>query len=104
MSKFVFVYHGGSAPESQEAGEAVMAAWMSWFGELGAAIIVGGNPTGDAKTVGAGGSVTDGGGANPITGYSLIEASSLDAAVDLAKGCPILTGGGSVEVAATHEM
>ena len=81
-----------------------MAAWMSWFATLGAAVIDGGSPTWYARTVGAGGTVTNGGGANPVTGYSLINADNLDAAVDFAKGCPILTGGGTVEVAVAHEM
>ena len=56
-----------------------------------------------AKTVSAG-SVADGGGANPLTGYSLITAADLDAAVEAAKGCPILESGGSVEVAETIDM
>ena len=51
------------------------------------------------KTVAAGGSVQDGGGANPLTGYSIIEAGNIDQAVTLAKGCPIYAANGSVEVA-----
>ena len=31
----------------------------------------------------------------------MIKADSLDAAVKLAKGCPVLAGGGSIEVAET---
>jgi hypothetical protein len=33
-----------------------------------------------------------------LGGYSLIRATSLDTAVDLARGCPILSHGGTVEV------
>jgi hypothetical protein len=33
-----------------------------------------------------------------LGGYSLIRATSLDAAVDLARGCPILPHGGAVEI------
>ena len=61
-------------------------------------------PTGAAKTVSANGSITDGGGANPLNGYSLLTATDLDAAVGLAKGCPILSAGGSVEVAEAIDM
>ncbi len=104
MSKFLFVYHGGGAPESEEAGDQVMAAWMGWFGTLGAAVLDGGNPTGASSTIAADGSASDGGGANPATGYSLIEADSLEAAVELAKGCPQLASGGSVEVCETIDM
>lgn len=103
MSKFVFVYHGGNADAPTASPDDVMAAWGAWFGSLGAAIIDGGNPTGQAKTVGAN-SVVEGGGSNPITGYSLIDAESLEAAVELAKGCPVLQSGGTVEVAETFAM
>jgi hypothetical protein len=42
-----------------------------------------------------------GGGQNPVSGYSVIKADSLDAAVKLAKDCPVLLGGGTIEVAET---
>ncbi len=103
MPKYLYTYHGGSMPETPEEGEAMMAAWMSWFGQLGEAVVDGGNPTSMAKTVSAD-SVVDGGGANPATGYSLVNASDLDAAVEMAKGCPVLSSGGTVEVAELMEM
>ena len=48
--------------------------------------------------------VSDGGGANAATGYSLIEAENMDAAVTLAQGCPVLLGGASIEVAETFDV
>jgi len=57
MAKFVYLYTGGSMAETPEAQQQVMAAWGAWFGELGAAIIDGGNPFGAAASVGADGSV-----------------------------------------------
>ena len=99
MTKYVFAYHGGAMPESQDEQAAVMAAWGAWFGSLGDALVDGGNPTGASRTIVSDGSTSDGGGANPITGYSLVNATDLSAAVDIAKGCPILAAGGSVEVA-----
>jgi hypothetical protein len=58
-------------------------------------------PDRSAKTVSKGGAVSDTGGANPVTGYSVIKADTIDAAVQLAKACPILQDGGSVEVCET---
>jgi hypothetical protein len=105
MAKYLLVYHGGSMPEGDEAAQsAVMAAWGTWFQNLGPALADGGNPVGQAKTIASDGSVSDGGGANAATGYSLIEADSLDAAVELAKGCPVLGGGSSIEVAETFNV
>jgi len=101
MAKYLLVYHGGAMPEGEEAQAKVMAAWGAWFGTLGPALADGGNPVSQAKTISGDGAVSDGGGANPATGYSLIEADNLDAAVALAKGCPVLGGGASIEVAET---
>jgi hypothetical protein len=104
MTRYLLNYHGGGAPESPAEGEKVMKAWGDWMGSLGKALVDGGNPTGPAKTIAANGKVTEGGGANPSTGYSIIEAKNLEAAVDAAKGCPIFKSGGSVEVAELMPM
>ena len=104
MAKFALVFHGGSMPESEEEGAKVMAAWGAWMESLGSALTDPGNPFGDSTTINADGSTTAGGGANPASGYTLVDADSLDAAVALAKACPILDDGGSVEVAEALDM
>jgi hypothetical protein len=104
MAKYVFVYHGGGAPESEEEGAAAMQAWTEWFNSLGSAVIDAGHPTGASATVGSDGSSSPGGGANPVTGYSIISADGLDAALVAAKNCPQLASGGSVEVAETLDI
>jgi hypothetical protein len=104
MAKYLLVYHGGGMAETPAEQEKVMAAWGTWYGQLGAAVADGGNPVGAAKTVASNGSVSDGGGANPATGYTLITADNLDAAVAMSKGCPILMSGGSVEVCETFDV
>jgi hypothetical protein len=104
MPKYVLAYHGGGMSNTEAEQAAAMAAWGAWFGSLGDAVVDGGNPTGASRTVTADGSASDGGGSNPLTGYSLISATDLDAAVSLAKGCPILSSGGSVEVAEAIDM
>jgi hypothetical protein len=104
MAKYLLVYHGGSMPEGEEAQAKVMAAWGAWFQNLGPALADGGNPVSQTRTIASDGSVSAGGGANPSTGYSLIEADGIDAAVALAKGCPVLSGGASIEVAETFNV
>lgn len=102
MPKFVFAYHGGKMPESPEEGAAVMAKWQAWFASMGDAVVDGGAPVGPSKTVSAD-AVSDDGGANPLSGYSLVQAADFDAAIALAKGCPILDHG-TVEIAQTMDM
>jgi hypothetical protein len=104
MAKYLYVYHGGKGPESEEEVAEVLDAWGSWLGSMGAAVIDGGNPVGQSYTVNPDASVTDNGGANPASGYGLIEAADLDDALGKAKGCPILAAGGSVEVAEAIDM
>ena len=94
----MFAYSGGNGVAADEAErDAQMAKWGQWFGQLDSAVVDGGAPTGTAKTVGTGGSVRDGG-SRGLTGYSIVSADSLDSAVELAKGCPILETGGAVDV------
>ena len=104
MPKFIFAYHGGGKPETPEEGAAEMAKWEAWLGGMGGSCADMGAPVGMSKTVSAQG-VADNGGANPLSGYSVVEAADVDAACEMAKGCPILDGGkGTVEVAPIMEM
>jgi hypothetical protein len=104
MSKYLFVYHGGKMATNPADVKKVMDAWGKWFGSMGAAVIDGGNPVGKSSTVRSDGSVANDGGANPVSGYSLIEAPTLDEALKKAKDCPILGNGGSVEIAQAMDM
>lgn len=102
MGKFVFAYRGGSAPTSEAEGAKVMEAWIAWFGTLGAAVIDGGNPFGASMAIAADGSTKAA--TSGLSGYSVISADDLSAASTLAKGCPILAAGGSVEVFEAMDM
>lgn len=59
---------------------------------------------GPAKPTATNGSISDGGGNNLLAGYTVIEAPNLDAAVKLAKSCPQLASGGSIQVAETFDV
>lgn len=102
MGKYVFVYKGGTQPATEAEGAKVMEAWVGWFGTLGTAVVDGGNPFGASTAVASDGSTTAA--STGLGGYSIVSADSLSAAATLAKGCPILAAGGSVEVYETHDM
>ena len=99
MANYLLVFHGGAMPESPEEGAKVMQAWTAWFSELGEALVDGGNPASATKTIAPNGAVSDD--ASGPSGYSILKADSLDAAVALAKGCPVLHGGASIQVVET---
>lgn len=103
MGRFLFVYHGGGKPETEEGGQKAMEAWGNWFASMGDDVVDGGRPVGLSTTVTSDGSVVGDGGANPVTGYSVVDAKDLNDAIAKAKGCPILSSGGSVEIAETFE-
>jgi len=102
MPTYVFAYYGEPTFESREEGAEHMAKWQAWMGGLGDAIVNPGWPTGKPKTVSAAG-VSDGAGPNRLTGFSVVKADSIDAAVEMAKGCPHLEHG-TVDVAEAMEM
>lgn len=105
MSKYLFVYTGGSGmgeemtPAEQQAE---MALWMAWFSGLGEAVVDMGSPLPKSRTVSSDG-VTQSG-ASGLTGVSTISADSIEAAVEMAAGCPVIAAGGAVEVYETHDM
>lgn len=98
MTNYLYTYHGGGMPETEEEGATVMAAWEAWMGTLGAALVDPGNPVGPSATVAADGTTAAFHAEDTVTGYSIVSASDLDSAVELAKGCPIRDSGGWVEV------
>ena len=99
MTKFVFAYHGTTRPKD---GAQFMMRWKAWVKGLGGALVSPGLPLGQAKTISKGG-VTDGGGSNPLAGFSIIEAESLEAALALASDSPHLEIG-TIEVAEALDM
>jgi hypothetical protein len=103
MAKYLLLYEGGSMPETEAEQAAAMKAWDAWFHQIGGAVADAGNPfTPASKKVTADGSISAGAGS--ASGYSVLEADSLDAAADLAKGCPVLEGGASISVYETFEV
>lgn len=98
MANFVLLYTGGSAGTTPTEREKVMQAWGAWFGQLGDKIVDHGNPFGTQIKNLSNGSVHEGAVGTPATGYSILKADSLNAATELAKGCPVLQSGGKVTV------
>jgi hypothetical protein len=103
MAKYLLLYQGGSMPETEAEQAAVMKAWDGWFHELGSAVADGGNPfTPQTRSISSDGSVGER--APAASGYSVLEADSIDDAVSLAKGCPVLQGGASIAIYETFQV
>ncbi len=100
MSTYVFVYHAPmtpaeATPASPEEMEAVMAQWMAWAGSVGDRMVDFGTPL-------AGGVRVTPDSTSPstreVSGYSIIEADSMDDALALAQSHPHLTMPGGCEI------
>lgn len=101
MNDFLLIYQGGDPTwmeRSPEEIEAVMRRWGQWFEELEAS----GNLRNPGAALAPGGLALRKNGAEVVTdtpmaevkeligGYSVIQAESLEAAAELAKGSPFL--------------
>jgi hypothetical protein len=97
MAKFLFVYTGGAMETDPKKAQASMAAWTKWFQDMGKAVVDMGAQTKPGKVVSKSG-VKTGVTGEPVTGYSVISADNLDAAVTLAKKSPQTSGSGQIAV------
>jgi hypothetical protein len=107
MAKFLFVYRGGNdgyktmTPDELQQN---MQKWSTWIAEglqKGWLVDVGDALTAEGRVVNAKRVVTDGPfveSKEVVGGYSVVQADTIDAAAELAKGCPGLLTGGRVEV------
>ena len=92
MKRFLALYLGSASPEEKASSQLPddivakgMAAWAEWMTAHAAEIVDVGAPLGPTKlTSGTGVSDTR----NDVTGYVLVQAESLDAAVRLFEGHP----------------
>ncbi|RXK85322.1 YciI family protein [Filimonas effusa] len=108
MKEFVLIFRNSVDPASKlspEQMQQLLNDWMNWMGGIAAQdkLADKGNRLSmtESKTIAPGDIVTDG----PYTevkefinGFIVVKAVTIDEAVTLAKGCPILNIGGKVEV------
>jgi len=102
MAEFIIAYHGGKKPDSPEEGAKHMERWKAWLGALGDAVVNPGTPLGKSKMVSSGG-VSDADGPERLTGFSVVKAENIEAALEIAKECPFLEMG-TLEVAEVMSM
>lgn len=100
MTRYVFVYHAPAAPTdasppSPEEMAAVMGRWNAWAGKVGEGMVDFGTPlAGGVRVTPDGTAPSD----REVAGYSIIEATDLAAALELAKAHPHLTMPGGCEI------
>ena len=103
MSQYIMTYLGGNKPATPEEGKQHFAKYQEWLASLGDAAVSPANPFKNTSTVNPDGSVTSGS-TTSMSGFTIIEADSVEAALSIAKGCPFLDIGGSLEVSELMQM
>ena len=99
----MITYLGGDKPSSPEEGKQNMSKYRAWLSSLGDSAVSPANPLKDTSTVNSDGTVTTGS-TTSMSGFTIIEADSMEAALLIAKGCPFLDIGGSLEVSELIQM
>jgi hypothetical protein len=103
MPQYFIVYLGGDQPSSPEEGKQHMAKYRDWLSSLGDSAVSPANPLKNTSTVNPDGTVTTGS-TTSMSGYTIIKADSMEAALSIAKACPFLDIGGSLEVSELMQM
>lgn len=84
MKKFMLLHYGFEPPTPE-----IMAAWKSWFESIADVQVAQGGFSG-GREISKDGTKDLLWGRESITGYNIIEAESLDAAVEIAQGNPFI--------------
>ena len=103
MPQYVIVYLGGDQPSSPEEGKQNFTKYMGWLSSLGDSAVSPANPLKNTSTINPDGTVTKGS-TTTMSGYTILETDSMEAALSIAKACPFLDIGGSLEVSELAEM
>ncbi len=103
MPQYMITYLGGDKPSSPEEGKQHMAKYRAWLTSLGDSAVSPANPLKDTSTVNSDGTVTAGS-TTSMSGFTIIAADSMNAALLIAQGCPFLEVGGSLEVSELIQM
>lgn len=103
MAQYIITYLGGDQPSNPEDGQQHFAKYKEWLSSLGDAAVSPANPFKNTYTVNPDGTVTAGS-TTSMSGYTIIEADSMQAALEMAKACPFLDLGGALEVSELMQM
>jgi hypothetical protein len=86
MKKFLIFHYGFEMPTQE-----IMDAWGKWFASIGDKIVDPGSPLGPGREISRSGTKDLPLGMDSLTGYTVINADNIDEAVNIAKGCPMIT-------------
>ncbi len=103
MDRYIIIYLGGEQPASPEAAQEHMEKYREWLTSLGDAIVSALNPLKDTHVISPEGEATIGS-STAMSGFTILQANSLEAVIEMSKSCPFLEIGGTLEVSELMQM
>ena len=103
MANFMIAYYGGNPPASKEEGMAQMGKWKTWIEGLGEKVVNPGTPLLETKIL-TSTRVQEENDPNAMKGFAIVNAESMEAAVEIAQSDPFLENGGTIRVSLMMEM
>ncbi|NKB60634.1 MAG: hypothetical protein GKR95_00325 [Gammaproteobacteria bacterium] len=103
MNRYMMSYLGGDQPATPEEGKAHFEKYRNWLSSLGEAVLVPAAPLKNPTTVNPDGSVTEGS-TTSMSGYTIVQANTMEEVLEMGKACPFLEIGGSLEIAELMKM
>ena len=107
MKKFIVIYYApaelmegmsNATPEEMQKG---MEAWMAWAAKCGDGLVDLGTPLANGSSVTPAGSSAS---SKDVTGYSILQAESMEAAQQMLQGHPHLGWGAGCEIEVYESM
>lgn len=103
MAKFMITYLAGDQPDTAEQGQQHFAKYQAWLKSHASAMISPANPLKNTCLIQADGSVSQQS-ETGMSGFTLIEADSIEIALEIAQACPFLEINGRLEVSQIIDM
>ena len=97
MATYILTYIGGTQPSDPQEASKHFEKYRDWLAGLGESVISAANPLKDTTVIRPDGTITPGS-VTEMSGFTLIEASSQEAAIEMVRGCPFLEIGGTLEI------
>lgn len=103
MAKYILVYLGGNQPSNPEEGKKHFEEYRQWLMNLGDSVVSAANPLKDTHVIHPDGK-TETGTTTAMSGFTILEADTIEEAVKMAEACPFKNIGGTLEISELVDM
>ncbi len=103
MNKYVIAYLGGEQPSNPDEGRINFVKYQQWLASLGDHVVTPMVPFKNTHTINSNGIVSSSS-TSLMSGYTVVQADSMEQVIELSKSCPFLEIKGALEVSELVDM